>query len=210
MGESPKRLLSPALFLLVFLLFTLPFMTVSCGSQRLSAYNGYQLASGKGGGSAASSMMGASSSGGGAGILYLVLLLAAAGAALSFVKVTWAPLGSAACGVIGALILLGVGFMAPGVVASKSQGVATGSIQIGLWLAMLVMLAAGASAILLGQSRSGGSIGLTTSGQSSIGNAGVFRPPDSSRTAAPSFCGGCGAPAPPGTQFCGKCGAPVG
>ena len=46
LNTDRKRVVSPVLFLLVFLLFTMPFFSVSCSGQKVATFTGYQIVSG--------------------------------------------------------------------------------------------------------------------------------------------------------------------
>lgn len=165
MNASRKRVVSPVLFLLVFVLFTMPFFSVSCQGQTVKTFTGYDIAAGNTKldvGSLGLPSGGTTSGGGGGGsgsgtnqvLMVLVLLVAAAGVALPFVPLKMKDpfLIPMILGAAGVALLAAFAFMAPAEVAEQSQKMAEGKAEIGLWLTLLAMAgAAGYSFYLRGQ-----------------------------------------------------------
>jgi hypothetical protein len=171
-----KRALSPLLFALVFLLFAMPFFSVSCSGTKIDTFTGYEIAtgntkidmSGLGAGTSSTPSEGApKGSSTGQIILILALLAAAAGAALPFlpIKVNDPLLISTILGGVGVVLLVVFAVMAPGEVSSQSAqftkglgelggssgaGISIkGDLEMGVWLSLLAFAGAGGLSFFL-------------------------------------------------------------
>jgi hypothetical protein len=215
LNANRKRAVSPVLFLLVFVLFTMPFFSVSCQGRQLKAFSGYEIASGNTKIDTASLGLGSGESTtpqqGNVGdqvAMILVLVLAAAGVALPFIpiKLKDTLLISTIVGAAGAVILIGFAMMAPGQVASQTQNLAEGKAEMGLWLALLAMAGAGGFSFYLR------SAGVDASAPLDIGQVFSGTPGAAPHVAAAPYPGVPGTPPagpPVGGRACPHCGSLV-
>lgn len=233
MNADRKRAVSPVLFLLVFLLFTMPFFSVSCSGQKVATFTGYQIVSGNTtidtssisstlGGSGAPASAAPKGSSTGQMILIIALLAAAAGAVLPFLplKMKDPLLVLAILGAAGVVILIIFAVMAPGEITAEAKQLGVkGDVEMGVWLSLLAMAGAGGYSFLLRSQRVDASTPLTFQRlfASTPGAGPQMAPPYAAVPSVPSM-----PPAPvpmapsvppapvAGGPACPKCGSPAG
>jgi hypothetical protein len=137
-----KRAVSPALFGLALLLFAMPFVTVSCGSQEIGTYSGFRIAQGVN--YAGKAMSGPNT------LAIIGILAAIVGVGVAFVSGlrARATLYSLVAGVAGFIVTAAMAILAPGYVMEQAGTAMAGAGSIkttlgpGLWGAILAFAAA--------------------------------------------------------------------
>lgn len=193
---------SPAIFLASVLCFLLPFITVSCGGQKVGSFSGLQLATGttvnqpQMFGPAQSEKVESEP------MATIAILCAVAGLGLSFLRRM--PLAPAIAAAIGAMSLFLMKSRLDDKIVKQGQGVLQVDYNVGYSLAVLLLIAGAAwNAYLYIDGRKTGVPVLA-------GAPAVLHPLQSSAPAvqATVSCSSCGAMTKPG-KFCGSCGKPM-
>ena len=152
---SQVKRFSPAIFGVVLICFFLPFISVSCGAQKVVTLSGVQLVTGTtieqpdlfGEGQQAETMDGEP-------LAILAFLSAVAGLGLSFLKGRKVAIAPAVSGAAGSVLLLLLKSRIDNEVLSQGGGMIQVEYEIGFWLTILVFLsAAGLNGFLLLQSK---------------------------------------------------------
>ncbi|MBL7209075.1 MAG: zinc-ribbon domain-containing protein [Dehalococcoidia bacterium] len=153
-GSSQVKRFSPAIFAIALICFFLPFITVSCGGQKVATLTGVQLVTGTaieqpdlfGEGQQAETLDGEP-------LAILAFLSAVAGLGLSFIKGRKIVIAPAISGVAGSILLLLLKSKIDNEILSEGAGMIQVEYGIGFWLTILVFLsAAGLNGFLFLQS----------------------------------------------------------
>jgi hypothetical protein len=222
--------------LLVFVLFTMPFFTVSCSGQKVATFTGYQIVSGNTtidtssissalGGSGQSAPTAPQGNSIGQLILVVALLVAAIGVVLPLLPLRMKDplLVLTILGALGVVVLIIFAVMAPGQITAEAKQLGvTGDVEMGVWLSLLAMAGAGGYAFLLRSQGVDASTPLSFQRlfASTPGAGPQMAAPHAAVPSAPSVspapadggaaCPQCSKPAGPGDTFCPSCGAALG
>jgi hypothetical protein len=140
--ESNIKKASPAVFILALICFFLPFVTFSCEGQKIVSLSGIQLVTGttiqqpQPFGPPQSQKMDAEP------LAVLPLLCGILGLALSFLKGRSGAIAPAAAGGLAAILLLAMKSKIEGDALSKGGGVIQVNYEIGLYVVVILFLAA--------------------------------------------------------------------
>lgn len=204
MGRRSK--ISPAIFIAAILCFLFPFITVSCGGQRVITLSGVQLATGTTIDQPQISGPAQKKNVDPEPLVTLAALCAIIGLVLSVASSAKAALAPAISGGLGALFLLLLRAKMDDQIAKQGQGVLQVSYEAGYTLTLLLLVAGAAS---------NGYVFFSQRAQSAVPNLpDAPRPPgERASPAGPAppavFCPNCGAPTEAGSKFCAGCGKPL-
>lgn len=176
-----KRLISPALFALILICFSLPFFTISCSGQELATITGFQLVTG-------TEVEGERIPPNPLAIIAFVA--GAGGLIIGFLSSRKANIVSAVMGAIGFICILLLRLLITQKVSSEGEGLLSAEYGAGFYLPLILFLAA--------------------AGYNAIGAREGETPPESQAapgTPGVKFCSQCGARAQAEQQFCSECGA---
>ncbi len=175
--DNPKRFISPSLFILILICFSLPFVSISCGQMELTV-NGYQLATGA---TVDGQQIDAEP------LAMIALLAAIIGLVCGFLWNRSARLAAAVMGVIGFLSVLALRIQIGVQVHQEAvreglQGLISTKFGAGFFMPLILFLAAaGANALFMKQG-------------------------ETVQPSQEYFCPQCGAKIGAGEAFCGQCG----
>ena len=195
---TSKLKVSPAIFIASILCFLLPFVTVSCGGQKVASFSGIQLATGTAVeqpqmfGPPQKQKVDPDPS------AVVAALAAIAGLGLSFLGARTA-LGPAVSGGIGAISLLFMKSRLDDQIVKQGHGMLQVNYETGFSLTLLLLLAGAAwNAYLFSQREQIPAQANRTEGsrQVSLADSGLTR----------ASCPHCGQPWPTNAKFCTNCG----
>lgn len=202
-----KSKVSPVIFLASILAFVLPFVTVSCGGQKVASLSGVQLATGttvqqpQVFGPPQKQRVEPDPA------AALAALCAILGLVLSFLSIKNA-IAPAIAGAMGALSLLFMKVRLDDQVVKQGHGMLQVSYEGGFVLTLMLLIAGAAwNAYLLSQRRPAPpATQFATEKEIDIGR----NPEVQSQSTAPAYCPHCGQPWTSGAKFCMQCGKPAG
>jgi len=202
-----KSIASILLFVGSLLCFFLPFLTVSCGGQKIFTLSGQQMATGttfsepQPFGPPKSQKIDPNP------FASVALLCAVAGVALSLVGTKLAAAG-AVSGAAGAVSLGVMASRLDGEIQSATQGMGQANVEVGFSLTMFLMLAATAWNIyLIIQGKKAASSSSVAAVTSPAPVAHAQPEAGSGEGENLGYCGDCGAKLTKASTFCGSCGA---
>jgi len=205
MGSRSK--VSIAIFIAASLCFLLPFITVSCGGQRIVTVSGVQLATGTN--LDQPQMLGPAQkkSVDPEPLVSLAALCAIIGLVLSFGGSAKAALGPAISGGLGFLLLLLLRAKMDDQIARQSRDMLQVSYEAGYTLTLLLLIAGAAlNGYIFFSQRAPSAMRGAASPASEPASAQVSVP---ATTRPATACPHCGAPIEEGSKFCSGCGNPL-
>lgn len=204
MGHRPK--VSPAIFIATILCFLFPFITVSCGGQKVATFSGVQLATGTS--VSQPQMFGPTQKKDVAPepLAAIAALCTIVGLALSFLPAKVA-LGPAISGGVGALFLLLLKSKMDDQIVKQGQGMLQVNYEAGFTLTLVLLVAGAAWNGYLFFSQQAGDVAPSL--PITARPPGQPASPTVSPPASAAVCPHCGAPMREVSKFCASCGKPL-